>query len=117
MTGQDRTEKRTSEDERTYRWPFPWMSRHGNERSLTNLVDLPQLVAWSGQVRLREVCFLEVADGWLARLKGTRKGEYLVAWVSSARYSDLVLSVGDHAEHALLTWFPDEFPPRRVLPD
>lgn len=71
------------------------------------------LVALMAGVRLREVRFTEVEDGWRAMFKGDLKGKPVVAYAYHDTYAAVLMFSITSLDLGRLSWHHDEYPPKR----
>lgn len=72
--------------------------------------ELSYYTAYAHAVALRKVQLEEHEEDWRAILKGRRKGEYVVTFLSAPTYTRLVLLIGQLSDKDGLTWYPDKYP-------
>ena len=72
--------------------------------------ELSYYTAYAHAVALRKVQLEEHEDDWRAILKGRRKGEYVVTFLSAPTFTRLVLLIGQLSDKDGLTWYPDKYP-------
>jgi len=82
-----------------------------DRNSAIALFGLSEQVAFHNHVLLYE-CRVRRKEGrWLAILKATNRGKFLVAFVAGDSFYGVLLNVGQQSADANIYWQPDGYPP------
>ena len=85
-----------------------------NRQIQAEFMDIPKHVAWHAGMRVYDVRFREVEDGWQVLVKAVRKNRCFVTFLWGQTYAEALEVAGDMLFRGAADWKVDRFPPEHL---